>query len=131
MSLPNEAFFKDVNLTWAKHPITGALSVLQNEAAVKRALRSLVLTNFYERPYNPLFGTDLRAQLFENFSAFTELQLKKSITAAIENFEPRVELIKVIVQSREDQNTLNVDIIFRVVNQVEPISITVAIERIK
>ncbi len=131
MSLPNEVFFKDLNLTFAKHPVTGALSALHNENAVKRALRSLVLTNFYERHYNPRFGTNIRAHLFENFDQFTALSLRKHIETAIDNFEPRVEVLRVIVNAHEDRNAMDINIIFRVVNQTNPIDITVVVERIR
>lgn len=131
MPLPSKPLYKDLNITFAKHPVTGALSSITNENAVKRALRNLILTNFYERPYNPEFGGNIRQHLFENFSPFTALQIKKNIIAAISNFEPRVELLEVITKQMDDQNQLQVDIVFRVVNQADPINITLITERLR
>ena len=60
--------FKDISLSFARHPITGDIAKLSDVDAVKRSVRNLINTNFYERPFHPEIGSDIRATLFEPVS---------------------------------------------------------------
>ena len=131
MAAVKNILFSDLDLTFAKHPITGKLSVLQNNAAVAKSIRNLVLTNKMERPYQPLVGSDVYSRLFENMDNITAFNVKKDVKAVIENYEPRAELIDVRVDAGIDSNQLAVTIVFRVVNQLAPVETTVYIERIR
>lgn len=127
--MANSVRYSDVNLTFAPHPITGNLSVLEDVAAVKRALRNLILTKRMEIPYHPLQGSNVTALLFENFTSFTAFQLKKEIETTIRNYEPRVNLMDVTVITREDEHRVDVQITFAVANVAEPVTITLFLER--
>jgi phage baseplate assembly protein W len=129
MAVTKQLVYKDINMSFARHPVTGNLSVLHNNEAVKRAVRNLILTNFYERPYNAEFGGNIRAMLFENITPITEQQIYRNIKRAIENFEPRAEINDIRVQSVPDQNGVNVTIVFTVVNSLEPVQLDVFVER--
>ena len=67
----NAQIFKDINLSLAKHPITGDIATLTNIEAVKRSVRNLINTNFYERPFHPEIGSNVRSILFEPVSPVT------------------------------------------------------------
>ena len=129
MAVTKQLVYKDINMSFARHPVTGNLSVLHNNEAVKRAVRNLILTNFYERPYNAEFGGNIRAMLFENITPITEQQIYRNIKRAIENFEPRAEINDIRVQSVPDQNGVNVTIVFTVINSLEPVQLDVFVER--
>ena len=129
MPVTKQLVYKDINMSFAKHPVTGNVSVLRNNEAVKRAVRNLILTNFYERPYNPLFGGNIRAMLFENITPLTEHSIYTAIKRAIENWEPRVEINDIRVQSDPDNNGVNVTIVFTVINQLDPVKLDVFVER--
>ena len=129
--LTKELIFSDINSTFTPHPVTGKVTVLRNEEAVKRALRNLILTDFYERPYEPLFGGNIRAILFENSDPFIEYQVKKQIQTAINNFEIRVNILEVEVQSSPDSNQLNINIFFFIENQKDPVELTINLERVR
>lgn len=129
--LPNELRFSDLNVTFRPHPVTGKVGVLENNDAVKRALRNLILTNKFERPYEPLFGGDILSLLFENEDDFLQVQVKNRIEEAIRNFEPRVNLLDVQVKNLSDINTVEIKIFFSVINQREPAEFTVVLERIR
>jgi phage baseplate assembly protein W len=129
MAVTKQLVYKDINMSFARHPVTGNLSVLHNNEAVKRAVRNLILTNFYERPYNAEFGGNIRAMLFENITPITEQQIYRNIKRAIENFEPRAEINDIRVQSAPDQNGVNVTIVFTVINSLEPVQLDVFVER--
>ena len=130
LSLKN-VVYSDLDIDFKVHPITGKLKVLKNAEAVKRALKNLILTKKFERPYEPLFGTNVVYSLFENFDAFTASFLKKEIQTSIENFEPRAILSDVNIRADEDNNALVINIIFFIRNQNEPVELTITTERIR
>ena len=129
--LPNELVFSDISSTFTAHPITGKVTVLRNEDAVKRAIRNLILTDQFERPYEPLFGGNIRALLFENSDPFIEYQVKKQIETAVNNFELRVDIEEVRVESTPDSNELKVDVIFFIENQKDPVELNINLERVR
>jgi phage baseplate assembly protein W len=127
-----EVVFSDVNVSFTPHPVTGKLPVLKNADAVKRAVRNLILTNFGERPYEPLYGGNVRALLFENTDdPLLESLIQTRIEAAIENFEPRAKVDRVVVDVKPDSNALVIKIRFTIVNERFPVDLEVAIERVR
>ena len=131
MPIRNEVQYRDFDISFRANPITGALNVLKNNDSVKRSLRSLILTDRYERPFRPFFGSDVKSHLFENFDVLTESAVRDTIRRTIIEQEPRVELLDVKVLANEDRNLLNVTIIFRVKNDTQEDTLTVVLERIR
>ena len=131
MPVRNEVQYRDFDITFRANPITGQLNILKNNAAVKRALRNLILTEKFERPFRPNFGSTVTQYLFENFDTLTISSIKDSIRRAIVDHEPRVELLDVRVNGRPEQNSLQVTIYFRVQNQAEPDELSLVLERIR
>ena len=130
--LLKEVVFSDVNVTFTPHPVTGKLPVLKNADAVKRAVRNLILTNFGERQYDPLYGGNIRAMLFENANdPLLQDQLKRQIEVAIKNYEKRARVESVAVDVKPDSNALVIRIRFMIVNQRFPVDLEVAIERVR
>ena len=130
--LLKEVVFSDVNVSFTPHPVTGKLPVLKNADAVKRAVRNLILTNFGERPYEPLYGGNVRAMLFENTDdPLLDILIQSRIEAAIENFEPRAKVESVVVDVKPDSNALVIKIRFMVFNERFPVDLEVAIERVR
>ncbi len=127
-----EVVFSDVNVSFTPHPVTGKLPVLKNADAVKRAVRNLILTNFGERPYEPLYGGNVRALLFENTDdPLLDSLIQSRIEAAIENFEPRAKVDRVVVDVKPDSNALVIKIRFTILNERFPVDLEVAIERVR
>lgn len=126
-----EPVFKDIPLSFTAHPVTGNVKALTNRDAVKQSVKNIVLTNFYERPYNPALGGDVRSQLFENMDSLTEYNISKNIRQALDNFEPRAIVDEIKTQAIEDRNIINVTITFRVRNSSEPITVNVLLERVR
>ena len=130
--LLKEVVFSDVNVSFTPHPVTGKLPVLKNADAVKRAVRNLILTNFGERPYEPLYGGNVRALLFENTDdPLLDSLIRSRIEAAIENYEKRAKVDRVIVDVKPDSNALVVKIRFMIFNERFPVDLEVAIERVR
>jgi len=126
-----EPVFKDIPLKFTAHPVTGNVKVLTNRESVKQSVKNLVLTNFYERPYNPILGGDVLSQLFENMDPLTEYNISKNIRQVLDNYEPRAIIDDIKTSAKQDSNTLNVTIRFRVANNPEPIVVNVLLERVR
>jgi phage baseplate assembly protein W len=129
--LTNELQFSDLGITFTPHPVTGRPVIKKNAQAVIGALKNLIFTNRFERPYEPTFGSDIRNRLFENFDAVEAVNLEEDIRLAIENFEPRVEINEIKVIGGPDNNTVSVYVSFFIVNQADPEVLQLDIERIR
>ena len=127
----NAQVFKDINLSLARHPITGDIASLTNIEAVKRSVRNLINTNFYERPFHPEIGSNVRSVLFEPVSPIVASVLERHIKDVIENFEPRAELIDVQVSDNADANEYRVQIKFFVVNSSNIADMNIFLERLR
>ena len=124
--------FKDVSLSFARHPVTGDIAKLSDVDAVKRSVRNLINTNFYESPFHPEIGSDIRATLFEPVSPSTANLLARHVEDCIKNFEPRAELSNVIVSGDIDMNRYDVTIEFYVSNSpAEAQTLDIFLERLR
>tara|TARA_R100000388_G_C7182302_1_gene129258 strand:+ start:83 stop:505 length:423 start_codon:yes stop_codon:yes gene_type:complete len=126
-----EIIYKDLGLSFTSHPVTKRVKVVENEEAIKRAVKNVVLTNRGERFYNPLYGGNITSYLFENFDFSTEFDIKKSISRSVGIYEPRVKVNEVRVDTNPDRNSLEVTIIFTILatNKVSETNFT--IERVR
>ena len=127
----NAQVFKDINLSLARHPITGDIASLTNIEAVKRSVRNLINTNFYERPFHPEIGSNVRSVLFEPVSPIVASVLERHVKDVVENFEPRAELIDVQVSDNSDANEYRVQIKFYVVNSSDIVDMNIFLERLR
>ena len=109
MSLVSKSF-RDFSLTFEKNAVTNDILSLKNEAAIKEAVKNIVLYNFYEKPFDPFFGGNILGLLFENSTPTMVLEVKNRIEQSIEIHEPRVTAVSVQVQFEEDRNELNCEI---------------------
>ena len=116
----NSKAFKDISLTFVPHPVTKDLPVLINERAIVRSVRNLVETIPTERFFNSLIGTDIRGSLFENFSRNTAIIIEDQVRETINNFEPRVDNVRVEVNASVDTNTLDVKVLFDILGLETP-----------
>jgi phage baseplate assembly protein W len=108
---------------------TGQLNRKTNENAVKQSVRNLLLTDFYERPFQPEIGSNLRSLLFEPFTAATEIRAKTYVEEVFDNHEPRADLLKVNITADPDRGAIFVEIYFRIINSVQPVSLNITLER--
>lgn len=127
----NAQIIKDINLSLARHPITGDIATLSNVEAVKRSVRNLVNTNFYERPFHPEIGSNVRSVLFEPVSPIVATVLERHVRDVIANFEPRAELVDVIVSDNSDANEYRVQIKFFIVNSSDVADMNIFLERLR
>ena len=107
--------FKDISLSFKKHPVTNDVTVLRNEDAIKKSVINLTRTRINERFFNELLGTSIGDALFENMDSGLESALEEEISTLLKNYEPRIELNSVYVIADEDSNALNVQIDYDIV----------------
>ena len=121
--------YRDLDLFFSSKQGSGDVNKVTGVESVKRSVRNLVLTNFYEKPFHPEIGSGVRDMLFENMSPVTAVVLARKVEDVIENFEPRARLIGVRALPNLDRNEYEVTIEFFVVNApTELVDMTVFLE---
>ena len=112
--------FKDISLSFSPHPVTKDLPILKNESAIRRSVRNIVETIPSEKFFNPDFGSDVYRSLFDFVDFGTANEIQEQIKTSVENFEPRVDNVRVEVDPRPDENQFEVTIIYDIVGQEFP-----------
>ncbi len=130
-STRNSRNYRDIDLDFARNPVTNDVNVVEDVIAVKRSVRNLVQTNFYERPFQPELGCGIRELLFENFTPMTKVFLERKIEEVLINYEPRIQLQSVEVDDDQDGNRLVVDIYFYVIGVPGPQVVETFLQRIR
>lgn len=123
--------FRDLDLNFTAHPVRKDINIFKNEYAVINAVKNLILTNHYERPFQPELGSNIRRLLFENVDSVMAAQIEREIEETIINFEPRVQVSKVTASAAPDENRYNVELEFFIINSPDPITINFFLERIR
>ena len=124
--------YKDLNLNFARHPITKDITPITDAAAVKRSVRNLVQYGHYEKPFHPEVGSGVRDILFENMTPITANALQRKIQDTIKNFEPRALLASVEVIPNFDNNRYEVIVEFYLQNAPnELVDMSFALERLR
>lgn len=121
--------FKDLDLNFTAHPVTGDVAKKFDEEAIKRSVRNLILTRNYEKPFHSEIGSQIKSLMFEPYTPFINNILKQTIVDTITNFEPRVNLIDVFVDGDGDNNAIFVRIEFKIRNTERPITLDIILER--
>ena len=102
--------FKDINLSFKRHPVTNDLVVIKNEDAIKQSVKNIIFTILGEKPFLPLFGSKLNSALFELETNFNETKISDEISSVLLNNEPRISNVLVSVSNPNDSHELNVTI---------------------
>ena len=123
--------FKDLNLDFTRNTVTNDVQKIEDVEAIKRSVRNLVNTNFYERPFHPELGCGARQLLFEPFTPVTSIFLRRKVEEVITNYEPRARLDQVIVTESPDRNAIDVRVVFYCMNIANPVTVLTTLQRIR
>ena len=123
--------FKDLDLDFTRNIVTNDVVKIEDVNAVKRSVKNLIQTNYYERPFHPELGCGIRELLFENFTPLTGIFIKRKVEEVITNYEPRARLSQVTVNEQPDRNAIGVTVYFYVMNIPEQVSVTTLLQRIR
>jgi phage baseplate assembly protein W len=125
----NTRTFSDLDFNFTKNPVTLDVARRYDEDSVKNALKNLILTNNYERPFHSEIGSPIKRLLFEPASPMLGAMLKRTIRDVINTFEPRVNIIDIICVVASDEQTINVTIEFTILNTTAPITLDLTLQR--
>ena len=123
--------FRDLDLDFVANPNTGDLNVLKDDVAITRALKNLLFTNHYERPFNADFGGDIYRMLFDPLDPIIALDLKQIIKDAITTYEPRVQIVRLAVDPRAERNGYYVNLTYFIINSPVERRLDFLLERLR
>ena len=107
--------FKDISMTFQRHPLTDDLIALKNATAIARSIRNIILTSPGEKLFDPDFGSNVSKLLFENMDDVSAISIRDEIENSINNYEPRVALIDVETNPNYDNNSFDVKLVYRII----------------
>ena len=122
--------YKDFAYSFFANPMSGDIGKKTGVSAVKSAIVSILKTNHNERMFQPEFGSNIRALLFEQMNPITEQRMKTEVENAINNHEPRAEILGITVTGQEEQNRYLVSILFNVSSEAEPQKLETYFDRV-
>ena len=125
----NTRTFSDLDLNFVANPITGDVYKKFDENAIKASIKNLVLINHFEKHFHPEIGSEVRHLLFELPDPQVDMMLSRTITTVITTYEPRVDIVKVIVKNIPNDNSLGVVVIFKIKNTSIPIILDFILNR--
>lgn len=121
--------FSDFDASFGINPITGDVPLKTEVEAIKFAIKCLVLTDHYERPFHSEIGSNVRGLLFENMDMLTSIVLREDISNLLDNYEPRISVTDIEIIPVPDQNSLYLTIVFIVKNTQQQLSVGITLER--
>jgi phage baseplate assembly protein W len=121
--------YSDIDFTFTQRPVVGDIALSYDDQAVIRSIRNLLLTNHFERPFNPNLGSNIEALLFELGSQITATSIQNEISTTITNYEPRAQLDEVDVTFLPDKNAYSVKITAYISNNTLPTNISLILQR--
>ena len=122
--------FKDLSVTFKKHPVTDDLVAVKDKAAIVQAIQSILLTRKGERPFQPDLGCDIQNLLFEPLDYASAGTIKQEIRETIDRYEPRVTVTKLDCTPDFDNNGYNVEMLYTIIGREDvPVGIEFILER--
>ena len=112
--------FKDINLSFKRHPVTNDLVAIRNEDAIKRSVKNIIFTILGEKPFSPNFGSFISESLFELTTNYDTIALEDEIQNILYRFEPRIDNISVTVSIVPDSNEMNATVQYDIVGIPSP-----------
>ncbi len=112
--------FKDINLSFKRHPVTNDVVTIRNEDAIKRSGKNIIFTILGEKPFIPLFGSVINESLFDLNTNLSEIRITDEIKSSLLNYEPRIDNIEVTVQVAPDRNEMNCTVQYDIVGLPAP-----------
>ena len=112
------AVYSDISLSFSKHPVTNDIGKITNVSAITNAMRNILTTRLGERPFEPDYGSRIYDSLFELIDAISLDSLASAAREALEFWEPRIEILRIIPEANPDANEVQLIIEFYIVGAV-------------
>ena len=130
-STRSSRIYKDLNLDFQQNTATKDIQKIEDVESVKRSVRNLVSLNFYEKPFHPEIGSNIRGMLFENITPQIGHFISKQIDMLIKNYEPRCRVVEVSSRPNFERNGYSISISFYVINSPTPVVVESFLERLR
>ena len=128
--MPTFQTFKDLSVTFKKHPVTDDLVQVKDKAAIVQAIQGILLTRKGERPFQPELGCDVQNMLFEPLDYASAGTIKQEIRETINRYEPRVTVRKITCKPDFNNNGYNVEMQYTIVGREDvPVGVEFILER--
>lgn len=121
----------DLDLSLQLHPIRKDIMTLKDDNAIRNAVKNLLVTNFYERPFNSTIGANLRALLFEPADTLTKINIRENITEVIRRYEPRVSINDIKIQDNSMTNSYKITVFFLIKEFDTDQSVEIVLRRLR
>ena len=112
--------FKDINLSFKRHPVTNDVLTIRDEDAIKRSVKNIIFTILGEKPFEPNFGSVINESLFDLNTSLNEIRVADEISASLRNYEPRISNIDATVTVAPDTNEMNCTVQYEIVGLSTP-----------
>ena len=112
--------FRDINLSFKRHPVTNDLVSIRDEDAIKRSVKNIIFTILGEKPFEPSFGSMINDALFDLDTNLNSIRIQDEITSSLTRFEPRIDNIIVTVSVAPDTNEMNCTVQYDIVGLSTP-----------
>ncbi len=112
--------FKDINLSFKRHPVTNDVVTIRDEDAIKRSVKNIIFTILGEKPFEPRFGSVINESLFDLTTMYDEILIQDEIKSSILKFEPRITNLVVTTTVYPDSNELNCTVQYDIVGLPAP-----------
>lgn len=126
-----DTLYSDLNLLFVPNPVTGDINPIKDIEAIKKSVSNLILTNFYERPFQPEIGCGIRGLLFELADPITISDIENAARLVLENFEPRIAVLDVSAIDNPDDNSYTLSIQFQILSNEQIAEVTTILERLR
>ena len=123
--------FSDISLSFERNPVTGDVVKVKDDVAIKQSIKTLVLSEVFEAPFQKDKGTQIRKVLFDLVSSEGAEQIKSQIRDIIISKEPRANLYDVEIEPIPDENKYSVKIIFSIINTLDPMEVEIFVSRVR
>tara|TARA_A100001011_G_scaffold195182_1_gene203550 strand:- start:360 stop:788 length:429 start_codon:yes stop_codon:yes gene_type:complete len=130
-STRSSRIYKDLNLDFQQNTATKDIQKIEDVESVKRSVRNLISLNFYEKPFHPEIGSNIRGMLFENITPQIGHFISKQIDMLIKNYEPRCRVVEVSSRPNFERNGYSISISFYVINSPTPVVVESFLERLR
>ena len=121
----------DLNLKLTRHPIRKDIMPLKDDEAIKNSVKNLVLTNFFERPFQPRVGANLRGLLFEPADPITKYELSDGIKQVLVDYEPRIRVTRVGIEDQSDRNAYRITVHFQIIEMDLNTEVEIVLQRLR
>ena len=123
--------WSDLDLSLKIHPIRKDIIPLKDDAAIKNAVKNLLISNFYERPFQDDLGANLRGLLYEPADVITEIELRDNIREVLTKYEPRISVTNIVIRDNSQANEYGITVNFNIKEYDSADSVEIVLRRLR